>query len=60
VDVLVISTACQEFRLLEPAHVARPGEPRVVIDCWRLLDRPDIRAAVDYVALGLGPSGTAG
>jgi UDPglucose 6-dehydrogenase len=54
-DVLVLSTPWPELARLGAAELARPGRPRVLIDCWRLLDRPEIRAAVDYVALGLGP-----
>jgi UDPglucose 6-dehydrogenase len=55
-DVLVLSTPWPEIARLGAAELARPGNPRTVIDCWRLLDRPEIRATVDYVALGLGPS----
>jgi len=54
-DVLVLSTPWPEIARLGGADLARAGSPRVLIDCWRLLDRPDIRAVVDYVALGLGP-----
>jgi hypothetical protein len=55
-DVLVLSTPWPEIARLGAADLARPGNPRTVIDCWRMLDRPEIRATVDYVALGLGPS----
>jgi UDPglucose 6-dehydrogenase len=54
-DVLVLSTPWPEIARLGAIDLARPGSPRTVIDCWRLLDRPEIRATVDYVALGLGP-----
>ena len=55
-DLLVLSTPWPEIARLGAAELARPGNPRTVIDCWRLLDCPEIRATVDYVALGLGPS----
>lgn len=54
-DVLAITTPWEAFRGLEPAHLARPGAPRVLIDCWRIVDRERVRAVVEYVALGVAP-----
>jgi UDPglucose 6-dehydrogenase len=53
-DTVVIATAWDEFRQLEPSRLARAGRPRVVIDCWRLLPREAFATAVDYVELGKG------
>jgi UDPglucose 6-dehydrogenase len=55
-DLLVLATPWPEIAGLGIADLARPGKPRGVIDCWRLLDRPEVRAAVSYVGLGLGPA----
>lgn len=53
-DAVVIATAWDEFRRIEPAQLARDGEPRVVIDCWRVLPREEFESVVDYVELGKG------
>jgi UDPglucose 6-dehydrogenase len=55
-DVLVITTPWDEFRRLTPADVARPGAPRLIIDCWRILDRTRFSAVAEYVPLGIGPA----
>ena len=51
-DVVVIATAWQEFAAIEPAVFERPDVPRVVIDCWRLLDSDRLEGIATYVALG--------
>jgi len=53
-DVLVITTPWEAFRHLEPALLRRPGLPRVVIDCWRILDLEIVGSVVNYIALGVG------
>jgi UDPglucose 6-dehydrogenase len=53
-DVIVIATAWDEFRELDPSVLEREGQSRVVIDCWRLLARERFEHAVDYVVLGQG------
>jgi UDPglucose 6-dehydrogenase len=51
-DVVVITTAWQEFASL-PVDVFADGEQRkTVIDCWRILDQEMLSRIVDYVALG--------
>ena len=51
-DVVVITTAWQEFASL-PVDVFAQGEHRkTVIDCWRILDQEIVSPIVDYVALG--------
>jgi len=53
-DVLVITTPWEVFRHLEPALLRRDGKPRVLIDCWRILNLEIIGSVVDYTALGVG------
>ncbi len=52
-DVLIITTPWQAFKALQPQQVARDARPRLLIDCWRILDRRQFDTVVDYVALGL-------
>ena len=53
-DVVVLATPWQQFREIPAAHWARPGRPRVVMDCWRVLNHLDGVDGVDYVRLGFG------
>lgn len=53
-DVLVITTPGEEFRHIPPQTLKRQNAPRVVIDCWRILDQDHIKAVADYIALGIG------
>ena len=50
-DVVVLTLPAPEF-LLSAEDLARPGQPRSVLDCWRLLDRQALSAACNYVGLG--------
>jgi UDPglucose 6-dehydrogenase len=53
-DVVVVTTAWDEFRELDAAHFERPGHPRVLIDCWRIFECREFSAGVEYLALGKG------
>jgi UDPglucose 6-dehydrogenase len=53
-DTIVIATAWDEFKQLEPLHLKREGSRRVLIDCWRLLVPERFEHAVEYVVLGKG------
>lgn len=55
-DAVVITTASAEFKKLEPADFAPPAaSPRkLVLDCWRVLDRRQLSQVCDYLALGVG------
>ena len=53
-DVVIIATAWPEFGRLTPAQLARDGARRLVIDCWRLLDRESCAGVCDVVYLGNG------
>ncbi|MBI4506855.1 MAG: UDP-glucose/GDP-mannose dehydrogenase family protein [Chloroflexi bacterium] len=53
-DVLVITTPWEAFRALDPRAVARHSAPRVIIDCWRILDRQHFASVAKYVPLGVG------
>ena len=58
-DVIVLATPWAEFRSLDPSLFERDGEPRVIVDCWRLLDRRLYAETATYVALGEGMRATA-
>ena len=52
-DVIVITTPWKAFATISPADLAREGQPRVLIDCWRMLEPKRFEQVVDYVPLGL-------
>ncbi|BDI32307.1 UDP-glucose 6-dehydrogenase [Capsulimonas corticalis] len=51
-DVVVVTTPWAEFQKLDALVWAREGRKRVVIDCWRILNRDDYHSIVDYIPLG--------
>ncbi len=51
-DVLVITTPWEEFKNISSQALARRSSPRVVVDCWRILDRQKYEHIVKYVPLG--------
>jgi UDPglucose 6-dehydrogenase len=51
-DVVVICTPCKEFKALRNEDLMRPQGQVTVIDCWRLLDRSQVSAVCNYLALG--------
>jgi UDPglucose 6-dehydrogenase len=51
-DVLVVCTPYKDFKALAAEDLARPNGQVTVIDCWRLLDRNQLAAVCNYVALG--------
>ena len=53
-DVVVLATPWQEFREVPAEQWARHSSPRVVIDCWRVLNHLDGVDGVRYVRLGYG------
>jgi UDPglucose 6-dehydrogenase len=59
-DVVVVATPWHEFTTLGPAAFERPGNPRVVIDCWRALTPGGFEQTVDYVVLGKGMPAASG
>ena len=52
-DVIVLMTPWNEFSHLKPEALKRTGKARVVIDCWRVLDRHAFGRVADYIGLGL-------
>lgn len=52
-DILVIMTPWDEFTKLKPSALRRSGTPRVLIDCWRILNPSAFGKAAGYIALGL-------
>jgi UDPglucose 6-dehydrogenase len=53
-DVVILATAWPEYAALDPEALARAGTRRLVIDCWRLLDRASFAPYCDVVWLGNG------
>ncbi|UBF28443.1 nucleotide sugar dehydrogenase [Kovacikia minuta CCNUW1] len=55
-DAIVITTPCQAFKTLEPTDFspATPSQPKVVLDCWRVLNRDRFATICEYIALGVG------
>ena len=53
-DVIVITTPWDVFLRLTPELLERRNKPRVLIDCWRILDKEKFESVVEYVPLGLG------
>lgn len=58
-QVVVITTAWDEFRNLQVNRDSRDA-PRVLIDCWRIVDRGRLADSTEYVSLGIGPSSPGG
>lgn len=56
-DVVVLATPWPQFAGLGPDAFARAGRPRVVIDCWRLLDPARLGGTVEYIATGRPAAG---
>jgi UDPglucose 6-dehydrogenase len=55
-DVIVVTTPWEVFRNIKPSLLERHSTPRVLIDCWRILDQEHFGTVADYVALGIGPT----
>ncbi|MGA7935165.1 MAG: nucleotide sugar dehydrogenase [Kovacikia sp.] len=55
-DAIVITTPCKEFKALEPTDFSSevPAQPKVVLDCWRVLNRDRFASVCEYIALGVG------
>jgi len=53
-DVVVVTTPWDEFKQLQPKEFSRPNQARVVIDCWRILERIKQENNIIYVPLGVG------
>ena len=51
-DVVVITTPWDEFKCIPAETLARGSTSRVVIDCWRILDRGKYEGILDYIPLG--------
>ncbi len=56
-DAVVITTPSAEFKKLEPTDFqsANSNKQKLLLDCWRILDRSRFAQVCDYLALGVGP-----
>lgn len=57
-DVVVITVPWPVFRDIPQLLAVRPRPSLVVIDCWRLLDRPSMDGLAELVHLGRAPAST--
>jgi UDPglucose 6-dehydrogenase len=53
-NVLVITTPWEEFRHISPKMLLAGNIPRVIVDCWRILDRERFEAVAEIIPLGIG------
>jgi UDPglucose 6-dehydrogenase len=53
-DLVVLATPWPQFAAIALDDWSRPANPRIVIDCWRMLNGLGDRQGVHYLGLGLG------
>src|SRR5215472_12156178 len=53
-DLVVLATPWQTFHEIPASRWASHSEPRVVVDCWRVLSHLDGVDGIHYVKLGFG------
>ena len=53
-DIIVVTTAWKEFKELSPAEFVRPNQPRILVDCWRILDKMEQQEGIVYLPIGVG------
>lgn len=53
-DVVVLTTPSAQYKDIPAERFGRNGERRLVVDCWRLLNREAIGKYADVVTLGYG------
>ncbi|NJP08451.1 MAG: UDP-glucose/GDP-mannose dehydrogenase family protein [Leptolyngbyaceae cyanobacterium RU_5_1] len=55
-DAIVITTTCQEFQTLKPTDIAPTdsSQHKLILDCWRILDREQFAQVCEYIPLGVG------
>jgi UDPglucose 6-dehydrogenase len=53
-SVILVMTAWEEFRKLEPADFVRPGGRAILVDCWRLYQGRGFESVCTYLTLGAG------
>lgn len=56
-DVVVITTQDEKFARLPVEVVTRKSKPRVLIDCWRMLDLDEYDAVAEVISLGIYTDG---
>jgi UDPglucose 6-dehydrogenase len=52
-ELCILATPWQQFAALKPEDFLSNMKAPVLLDCWRLLNRADIRKEVEYHAVGL-------
>jgi len=52
-ELCILATPWDEFKDLKPEDFVRNMKKPVLLDCWRLLRRPEFLTRLDYLAVGL-------
>lgn len=55
-DVIVVTTPDRAYQSLQPSDLTpvNSSQRKVVLDCWRVLDREQLAPVCEYMALGVG------
>lgn len=51
--VCIITTPWDEFKKLRPQDFNLEGDPPIIIDCWRILNRNRFKGRAKYIEIGL-------
>jgi len=54
-EVVVLTVAWDEYRALQPEALRNGSRRKVIIDCWRLLDRERFAQVAEVLRIGEGP-----
>lgn len=53
-DILILALPSSGYRALDPDWFTGPGARKVLIDCWRFVDRDRLLGRAEVIALGTG------
>lgn len=56
-DLCILATPWEEFKALRPGDFVGNMKRPVLLDCWRMFNRPEFTDKLDYLAVGLNPTG---
>ena len=55
-EFCLVATPWDEFKSLKPEDFIRNMKRPVLLDCWRIFDRPEFSQKLEYLAIGLNSS----
>jgi UDP-glucose 6-dehydrogenase len=55
-ELCILATPWNEFKSLKPEDFTRNMKRPTILDCWRILRRPEFSDKLDYFAVGLNLS----